>query len=189
MIKKERDINNLLILEIKNIVGGKIFMVTCKKCGANIPDNAAFCPGCGAPKPSEQPSAPETNQPAPMPKPQRQPKPPSSSSGGLQGIADTIFSKMIIMLGICIGLLLAWIGKIITIFTSGTAYQAGSVLVFTGLVGMGFVLLGGGLLNKNIDKTIKLGMIVAAGILIAFAMMQTFSFNIPDYTNMFSGYF
>ena len=60
------------------------------------------------------------------------------------------------------------------------------LLVFTGLVGMGFILLGGGLLNKNIDKTIKLGMIVAAGILIAFALMQTFSFNIPYYGDIFS---
>lgn len=159
-------------------------MVICKKCGANIPDNAAFCPGCGAAKPEGKPS-PELQPVAPAPAI----KTPKSSGSGLQGLANTLFSKMFLMLGISIGLLLAWIGKILTVFTSGTVSQVGNVLVFTGLVGMGFVLLGGGLLNKNLDKYIRLGMIVGSSILITFALAMTFSFSMPDYSSMLSGFY
>jgi hypothetical protein len=152
-------------------------MVKCAKCGAEIPGEAGFCPGCGAPKPAEQPA------PQPM-----QPVPKASGGDGLHGIADTVFSKVMIMLGICIGLLLAWIGKILTVFTSGTAYSVGNVLVFTGLAGMGFVLLGGGFLNKGIDKYIRLGMIITGGLTIVFALSLTFSFSMPDYSSLFSGF-
>ena len=150
-------------------------MVKCEKCGADIPDGAAFCPGCGAPRPVQL-------QAPPAPQPTYQPKPVKQSSGaGMKGFADTIFSRMMIMLGVSIALLLAWIGKILTIFTSGTVYQVGNILTFTGLTGIGFILFGGAFLNTKLNNYIRLGMIVAAGILITFALAMSFSFSMPGF--------
>ena len=169
----------------------------CDKCGAEIPDNASFCPGCGAPNQPEQPSVFEKQEPVPE-QPAKQtyqappppvPKPKKPAGQGLKNLADTLFSKMIIMLAICLGFLLAWIGKILTIFTDfgTTSYDAGTVLLFTGLSGMGFVMLGGALLNKKFDKYIRLGMLVSGGLIIVLALTLTAMYSAPDFSSMFSG--
>lgn len=134
-------------------------VVKCVKCGANIPDGAAFCPMCGSPKPSVQ-SEPQMIY---------QPKPSGASS--LQGAVNTVFSKLLVTIGIGIALLLAWIGKILTTFTSGALNDAGTVLTFTGLSGAGFILLTGGFLNRNFDKYIRLGMILTGGLMIVFSLI------------------
>ena len=142
-------------------------MVTkCSKCGANIPDNAGFCPACGKPKGAT------SQQMQPMAQ---------SPGAGLRGIADIVFSKFIIMLGICICLLLIWIGALITSIVGGTVTIGGTAVVAAtgwgttvnsimnsiGFAGMGFLLLGGGMLNNKFDSIVRTGMLVAGGFLLA----------------------
>lgn len=47
----------------------------CTKCGANNPDGAAFCSGCGAPLKNATESATPKPQPKPQPQPKSQPQP------------------------------------------------------------------------------------------------------------------
>jgi len=170
--------------------------IKCDKCGAEVPDNASFCPGCGAPKPAEQPAVFEKQEPKSEPAKQTYqappppvPKPKKPAGQGLKNLVDTLFSKMFIMLGIFLGFLLAWIGKILTIFMNSetTGYDTGTVLLFTGLSGMGFVMLGGGLLNHKFDKYIRLGMLVSGGLMIVLALTLTAMYSVPDFSSMFSG--
>lgn len=157
----------------------------CSKCGADLSKDAAFCPLCGAPKEAAPVQPEPVAQPAPaQPQPVAPPpKPVKTGPSGLQGLVDLMFSKMVIMLGVCIGVLLAWIGSILIAFSSyGTA---GSFLGTTGFTGMGLVLFGGGFLNKNIDKYVRLGMIVIGGYIVITAILSTTA--APNFGNLFSG--
>ena len=148
--------------------------VKCNKCGADIPDNAAFCPGCGAPKSAEQPTPePATESqpiaappPAPAPKPVRQPV---SSGAGFEGMIETFLSAKMILLGFFIGILVAWIARIVNqfIYSGDMAYQALNIVNFTFMAGVGGLLLCGGFLNNKLDKYIRVGLIVAGGLILA----------------------
>jgi len=138
--------------------------VKCNKCGANIPDSAAFCPNCGAAKPSKQAPSPPAAQPTYQ-------KPSAAGGPGLKGLVDTFFSKLMIMLGVGIGIFLGWISRIINQFiTFGIGNSASTVIGFTGLSIAGFMLLGGGFLNKKIDKSLRMGMIITGGIILAWTL-------------------
>lgn len=128
----------------------------CDKCGAKIPAGAGFCPACGAPKAAE---------PAPQPPPAT-PTPQQVSSGPNQliGMFDTIFSKIPIFIMILLGLLFACIGGILVFFLSGTGAQAGAVMNSLGFVFIGTFLLMGGLVNKDFDKYVRVGMIISGAL-------------------------
>ena len=153
-------------------------IVKCNKCGANIPSNAAFCPGCGAP--AEQPtqqvqSAPEP-VPQPAPKPTYRARPPRSMSGfqgSLAGLADTLFSKFFILLGLCVGILLAFIGNIILLIGQSWSITADNVLDLLGFTMIGFLLLGGGLVNRNINHFVRAGMIAIGGYMLVTVLVST----------------
>jgi hypothetical protein len=143
-------------------------MVKCSKCGADIPDAAAFCPGCGTPKSAEQPAPQATQAQTSQPSAQPAPQPRKSEGSGLQGLIDTLFSKLMIILGLFIGILVAWICRVIAQFvTWGIGNQVLNLLNFTFMAGVGLLLLGGGLFNKNFDKYIRVGLIVAGGLILA----------------------
>jgi hypothetical protein len=137
----------------------------CNNCGAKIPDGAQFCPGCGATK--------GTGQTAPKPV-QAQPVTPAMSMtqrglSPLEGVFDLIFSKTVVIIGIGIGILLAWIGVLIGIFSSSNADIA-TFLNTSGFAGMGLILIGAGIWNKKIDKYVRLGMLVIGGAAIIWAV-------------------
>jgi len=81
---------------------------------------------------------------------------------------DVIFSRLVIMLAVGIGVLLAWIGAVLVTFSG--FITAGSFLATTGLTGMGLILLCGGFLNNKLDKYIRLGMIVIGGYILVTAI-------------------
>jgi hypothetical protein len=149
----------------------------CKRCRAEIPEEAAFCPACGAPKPEELPpeSAPKS-QPVPQQAPQPtqtaqpvQPKLKKSSGAGFQGLIDTFLSMKMMLLVILIGILVAWIALIVDQFypTTNNVDRIMTILNFTFMAGVGGILLFGGLLNNKFDKYIKLALIVAGGLILA----------------------
>ena len=126
----------------------------CLKCGAEIPDNAAFCPSCGAPKGQPQPAS--------------QPMQPSSSplQGGvspMKNLFDMAFSKTGIILVMAIGILLVWIGLLINTFSTGNGNVA-TLLASMGYAAIALFLSGGGIWNKKIDKYARLGMVIVGGL-------------------------
>jgi len=140
----------------------------CSKCGADLSKDAAFCPLCGASKEAEPVQPQPIAQPRSVAPP---PRPINAGPSGLQGLADVIFSKLVIMLAVSIGVLLAWIGAILVAFTSYT--NVGSFLGTTGFTGMGLILVGGGFLNNKLDRYVRLGMIVIGGYIVVTAILAT----------------
>jgi hypothetical protein len=153
--------------------------IKCSRCGAIIPEDASFCPGCGAPKPVEQPSVSVKAQPepepepapAPTPQPVYKPKPnlKTKTSFGISSILDKFLSKTFIILGAFLGILLVWIGAIIILFASEHS-SSGLFVGSTGLIIIGELLIFGGLWNKQIDKYVRLAMILIGGYIIASIM-------------------
>jgi len=149
--------------------------VKCKKCGASIPDQAAFCPECGAPKQIEE-KATQTQpvQPIPQPRPETQ--------ASLANLANSVFSKLMIMIGVCIGILLAWIGVILRNFAGNTGATINGILSPTAFAGIGLLLFGGGFLNKDIDKYIRMGMVIIGGFIIVFGIGgMSLGINVPTF--------
>ena len=137
----------------------------CLKCGTKIPKEARFCPSCGAEKAIETPQPVQSlpvQQPQPTKSQQMQPQPMPSPSRPMYETLGPLFSKNLIIMGVLIGILLAWIGEIVARFT--IYLGAGWVLNSLGFVFVGLFLTGGGIINKNIDKFVRLGLIVGGAI-------------------------
>ena len=72
-----------------------------------------------------------------------------------------LFSKNLIITAILLGIFLIWIGVIVMTFSSNyTGMRAAEVLNSLGFFIMGAYLVGGGIVNDNLDKYVRLGMIV-----------------------------
>jgi len=149
----------------------------CNKCGAELPDNASFCPSCGAAKPVEQTNVFEqpkpVEQPAPQPTykapPPPRPKPVKPSGAGIQGLIDTFFTTKMIVIGFFIAVLIAWIARVINQFMLlGTAASnALNIVNFTFMAGIGTMFLLCGVLNTKIDKYLRVGLIIAGALILA----------------------
>ncbi len=160
--------------------------VKCNKCGADIPDDASFCPGCGAVKPT-QPQAPPQPRAQPQAPPQRQTYQtrPAQKMGGtsLEGFVDTIFSKIFVMLGFLVGILISWIGSLII---QHSAYDTiGNFLTTFGLLGAGVMMFGGGFLNTKLDKYIRLGLILIGGYIVITAIFTGTTIGLTN--SLYSG--
>ncbi len=105
----------------------------------------------------------------------------------IDGIFEKLFSKTLIVGGILLGILLIWIGSIIFTFASGDALKAASVLNSLGLAAISMFLLGGGLANKNIDKYVRLGMILG-GALILLSLVSSGMSSFSSLQNLLKGY-
>jgi hypothetical protein len=139
--------------------------IKCDKCGANIPDNAAFCPGCGAKRVEQQA---EPQQPAPMPKAvQQQP------SKSIPELVESIFTETNMFIMIPLGVLLACIGGVINFYGGFNYATAGIIVNVLGVLFIGMFLLMGGITIKNYDKFVRLGMILGG------AIMLTWTISIP----------
>lgn len=158
--------------------------IKCSKCGAGLSKDAAFCPLCGAPKKAEPVQPQPVAQPAPVQPQPVAPKPVKTGPDGLQGLVDLAFSKLVIVLAVGIGVLLAWIGAILVTFSN--FITAGSFLATTGFTGMGLILLGGGFLNNKLDRYIRLGMILIGGYIIVTAILASTG-AAGSIGNLFSG--
>ena len=133
----------------------------CVKCGAQIPEGAGFCPGCGAPKAGEQSAPQQAAQPAPAPMR-------SGGGAGFQGMIDTLLSPKMITIGLFIGVLVAWIARLVQQFlVIGTsAFSAMTILRFTFMAGVGGLLLCGGFLNNKLNIYVRAALIAAGGVII-----------------------
>jgi len=136
----------------------------CNKCGASFPEEANFCPGCGAKRVV-------TTQYATQP---------------TYGIFGMLFSKNLIMAGVCFGILFAWIGSLIaTLGTTTDTMKAAIVLGNIGFAVLSLFLLGGGIFNKEIDKYIRVGMVIM-GAYIVVTTLSTMSSLVSMMSSMMS---
>jgi hypothetical protein len=111
----------------------------CSKCGTEISKDAKFCLNCGAKVVKES----------------------GSTSEPVHQLFQSLFSKNIIVAAILLGILFIWIGVIISTFsTDSTGYRAAQTLNSFGFSIVGIFLIGGGIVNDNMDRYIRLGMIV-----------------------------
>ena len=139
--------------------------IKCAKCGADIPDKAAFCPGCGAPKPENQP---EQKQPAQTPKPVRQ-----QPSKSIPELVESIFTETNMFIMIPLGILIACIGGLINFYGGFNLVTAGIIVNVLGVLFVAMFLLMGGITIKQYDKFVRLGMILGD------AIMLTWTISIP----------
>jgi len=111
----------------------------CSKCGAENPGEAKFCSNCG------------TRLVVPV-----------------KGVLESLFSQPLIVAGSLLGILLAWIGTIVFIFGGGSepATKAAATLNFLGFALLGTFLTCGGITNQDIDKFVRLGMILGGVIVL-----------------------
>lgn len=156
----------------------------CLKCGAEIPEEAQFCPSCGAPKGTEairdeamQPSsAPQQQQtPPPPPPPQQQNyqyQQAQRTGDPLKDLAKTFFSIKMIVIAICIGVLLLLVAAGIQSFVQPEAWDddtvrhAASFLQSLAYYGIGLILICGGIVNSKLDKYFRLGLIIAGALIL-----------------------
>ena len=126
----------------------------CLKCGTKIPKGAKFCPSCGAVK------AVGTSQPV-------QPQPMPSASRPMHEALEPLFSKTLIIVGVLFGILFAWIGRNIAVGGGFGLISVATYIRSLGFFAMSLFLMGGGIVNKDIDKYVRLGMIIAGAITIS----------------------
>ena len=136
--------------------------IKCSKCGANIPEGASFCPGCGAPKEEKQI---QEKPSAPAPKPVRQ------ASKSIPELIASIFTENNLFILIPLGILIACIGGLIYIFGGSlNTIRAGLVVNVLGCLFIGVSLLMGGITIKNYEKFVRLGMILGGIIMITWTI-------------------
>lgn len=135
--------------------------IKCVKCGANIPEGAAFCPSCGAPIEEKKP---ESQAPAPVQKPQQQ------VSKSIPEMVNSIFTETNMFIMVPLGILIAGIGGLIYIFGGYNVYRIGLVVNVIGCLFIGMFLLMGGITIKNYEKFVRLGMIVGGIIMITWTL-------------------
>ena len=135
--------------------------IKCTSCGADIPDKAAFCPACGAPKQEKEPEPKQTQAPVQQP------------SKSIPELMESIFTETNIFLLIPLGVLIACIGGLINFYGGFNYSTAGIIVNILGVLFIGMSLLMGGILIKKYDKFIRLGMILGG------AIMLTWTLSIP----------
>lgn len=138
----------------------------CSKCGASFPEEANFCQSCGAKKVAT----------------------PQYATQPIYGIFGTLFSKNLIVAGVCFGILFAWIGSLISTLASSNAdaIKAAVVLGNMGFAALSLFLLGGGIYNKEIDKYIRLGMVIMGAYIVVTIMSTLTSGLTSQMSNLFS---
>ncbi len=109
-------------------------MIKCEKCETQVPDNAKFCPKCGAPIVKQEPA-----EPAPAPQ-QAEEKPTAKSGASTFG---KIFWVLFVSLGVSAYLLLDTAGLFLSLASIGFGV---TLAVFAMIAGFGFCAVG--IVNK-----------------------------------------
>jgi len=94
------------------------------------------------------------------------------SESGEESKEYGVFSRELVVATVLVGIFLMVVGQLVVIWpewdteTMRTVYKTSRTLfAFGGMISSG-ALIGGGVINKSIDKFVRLGMLVAAALII-----------------------
>ena len=96
------------------------------------------------------------------------------SESGEESREYGVFSTVLIVVAVLAGIFLIWVGQMVVIWlefeSAEDAYKIFTTLTSLGGMISGGALIGGGIINKSIDKFVRLGMLVAAALIIVQVM-------------------
>jgi hypothetical protein len=99
------------------------------------------------------------------------------SESGEESVEHEAFSRKLIVAAVLVGILLIWVAQLVLVWPDWADTETMKIGVkiattFIGLGGMisGLALIGGAILNKSVDKFVRLGMLVAAGLILGQVM-------------------
>jgi hypothetical protein len=99
------------------------------------------------------------------------------SGSGEESVEHEAFSRKLIVAAVLVGILLIWVAQLVLIWPdwADTETMKIGVKIATTLIGLGgmissVALIGGAVLNKSVDKFVRLGMLVAAGLILGQVM-------------------
>ena len=100
------------------------------------------------------------------------------SESGEESVEHEAFSRKLIVAAALVGILLIWVAQLVLIWPDwADRYETMKigVKIATTLIGLGgmissVALIGGAVLNKSVDKFVRLGMLVAAGLILGQVM-------------------
>ena len=137
--------------------------IKCAKCGAEMPENATFCPACGAPKEEKKETPKKESAAAPKSEP--------NISRSPQEMINSFFTEKNMFIMIPLGVLIACIGGLVYLFSGSiTGLRAGLIINIFGCLLIGMFLLMCGITIKSYDKFVRLGMIVGGVILLTWTL-------------------
>jgi uncharacterized protein YacL len=95
------------------------------------------------------------------------------SESGEESVEHEAFSRKLIVAAVFVGILLIWVAQLVLIWPDWTDTEMTriAVKVTTTLIGLGgmissVALIGGAVLNRSVDKFVRLGMLVVAGLIL-----------------------
>jgi hypothetical protein len=95
------------------------------------------------------------------------------SESGEESVEHEAFSRKLIVVAVFVGILLIWMAQLVLIWPDWADTEMAKIAVktTTTLIGLGgmissVALIGGAVLNKSVDKFVRLGMLVAAGLIL-----------------------
>ena len=94
------------------------------------------------------------------------------SESGEESREYGVFSRKLIVAAVLVGVFLIWVGQLVVIWsewedteTMKTVYRTSMTLISLGGMISSGALIAGGVINKSIDKFVRLGMLVAAALI------------------------
>ena len=83
-------------------------------------------------------------------------------------LVSNLFSETSIAIGVVVGILLMWLASMIIILggRGETVYKTSSVVSSLGTVLLTVMLVGGGIANTRIERTVRVGMVIMGVILL-----------------------
>jgi len=106
------------------------------------------------------------------------------SESGEESVEHEAFSRKLIVAAVLFGITLIWVAQLVLIWPDWKAAEATKIAVktTTTLIGLGgmissVALIGGAILNKSVDKFVRLGMLVAAGLLLGQVLPMAMAYS------------
>ena len=95
------------------------------------------------------------------------------SESGEESKEYGVFSRELIVAAVLVGIFLMVVGQLVVVWsewedteTMRTLYKTSRTLLSLGMMISSGALIGGGVINKSIDKFVRLGMLVAATLIV-----------------------
>jgi uncharacterized membrane protein len=96
-----------------------------------------------------------------------------TSESGEQGTENELFSRKLIVAAVLVGIFLIWIGQLVLVWseweqteTMKTMYRTATTLTSLGGMILTGALIAGSVINRSIDKFVRLGMLVVAALIV-----------------------